>query len=63
MNLLNQDFLGNQQVLKDNITIVKDARFTTCKKTNETDGCALLEFKSKILILLPYWTSAKRCRY
>ena len=33
-------FSGKSASIKNNITIVKDARFTTCKKTNETDGCA-----------------------
>jgi len=33
-------FSGKSASIKNNITIVKDAKFTTCKKTNETDGCA-----------------------
>jgi len=33
-------FSGKSASIKNNITIVKNARFTTCKKTNETDGCA-----------------------
>jgi len=33
-------FSGKSASIKNNITIVKDARFTTCKKTNETDECA-----------------------
>ena len=32
------------------ITIVKDARFTTCKKTNETDGCAYWNLNAGELI-------------
>jgi LPS-assembly protein len=33
-------FSGKSASIKNNITIVKNAKFTTCKKTNETDGCA-----------------------
>ena len=36
--------------IKNNITIVKDARFTTCKKTNETDGCAYWNLNAGELI-------------
>ena len=43
-------FSGKSASIKNNITIVKDARFTTCKKTNETDGCAYLNLNAGELI-------------
>jgi LPS-assembly protein len=33
-------FSGKETTIKDNITIIKDAKFTSCKRTNEIDGCA-----------------------
>ena len=30
---------GKEATIKDKITIIKDAKFTTCKKTNELEGC------------------------
>jgi LPS-assembly protein len=33
-------FSGKEATIKDNITIIKDAKFTSCKRTNEIDGCA-----------------------
>jgi len=43
-------FSGKSASIKNNITIVKDARFTTCKKTNETDGCAYWNLNAGELI-------------
>ena len=43
-------FSGKSASIKKNITIVKDARFTTCKKTNETDGCAYWNLNAGELI-------------
>ena len=43
-------FSGKSVSIKNNITIVKDARFTTCKKTNETDGCAYWNLNAGELI-------------
>jgi LPS-assembly protein len=43
-------FSGKSASIKNNITIVKDARFTTCKKTNETDGCAYWNLNAAELI-------------
>ena len=31
-------FSGKETTIKDNITIIKDAKFTSCKRTNEIDG-------------------------
>ena len=33
---------GKEASIKDNITIIKDAKFTSCKRSNENEGC-------------PYW--------
>jgi LPS-assembly protein len=33
-------FSGKEATIKDNITIIKDAKFTSCKRANEIDGCA-----------------------
>mgnify|MGYP003703432579 FL=1 len=43
-------FSGKSASIKNNITIIKDARFTTCKKTNETDGCAYWNLNAGELI-------------
>ncbi len=43
-------FSGKSASIKNNITIVKDARFTTCKKTNETDGCTYWNLNAGELI-------------
>ena len=43
-------FSGKSASIKNNITIVKDAKFTTCKKTNETDGCAYWNLNAGELI-------------
>ena len=43
-------FSGKSASIKNNITIVKDARFTTCKKNNETDGCAYWNLNAGELI-------------
>ena len=43
-------FSGKSASIKNNITIVKDARFTTCKKTNETEGCAYWNLNAGELI-------------
>jgi len=31
---------GKEVTIKDNITIIKDGKFTSCKRSNETDECA-----------------------
>ena len=43
-------FSGKSASIKNNITIVKEARFTTCKKTNENDGCAYWNLNAEELI-------------
>jgi len=43
-------FSGKSASIKNNITIIKDARFTTCKKNNETDGCAYWNLNAGELI-------------
>jgi len=43
-------FSGKSASIKNNITIVKDARFTTCKKNNETEGCAYWNLNAGELI-------------
>jgi LPS-assembly protein len=43
-------FSGKSASIKNNITIVKDAKFTTCKRTNETDGCAYWNLNAGELI-------------
>ena len=43
-------FSGKSATLKNNITIVEDAKFTTCKKSNETEGCAYWNLKAGQLI-------------
>ncbi|MEY3962693.1 MAG: hypothetical protein RLZ08_1076 [Pseudomonadota bacterium] len=43
-------FSGKSASIKNNITIVKDAKFTTCKKTNETDGCTYWNLNAGELI-------------
>jgi LPS-assembly protein len=43
-------FSGKSASIKNNITIVKEARFTTCKKNNETDGCAYWNLNAGELI-------------
>ena len=43
-------FSGKSASIKNNITVVKDAKFTTCKKTNETDGCAYWNLSAGELI-------------
>jgi LPS-assembly protein len=43
-------FSGKSASIKNNITIVQDAKFTTCKKTNETDGCAYWNLNAGELI-------------
>jgi LPS-assembly protein len=43
-------FSGKSATLKNNITIVQDAQFTTCKKTNEAEGCAYWNLKAGQLI-------------
>jgi LPS-assembly protein len=39
-------FSGKSATLKNNITIVQDAKFTTCKRTNEAEGCAYWNLKA-----------------
>ena len=43
-------FSGKSATIRNNITIVQDAKFTTCKKSNETDGCAYWNLKAGQLI-------------
>ena len=43
-------FSGKSASIKNNITIVQDAKFTTCKKTNEQDGCAYWNLNAGELI-------------
>ena len=43
-------FSGKSATLKNNITIVQDAQFTTCKKTNEAEGCVYWNLKAGQLI-------------
>jgi LPS-assembly protein len=43
-------FSGKFATLKNNITIVQDAQFTTCKKTNEVEGCAYWNLRAGQLI-------------
>ena len=43
-------FSGKSATLRNNITIVQDAQFTTCKKTNEAEGCAYWNLKAGQLI-------------
>ena len=43
-------FSGKSATLKNNITIVQDAQFTTCKRTNEAEGCAYWNLKAGQLI-------------
>jgi len=48
--LIEPRFSGKTASIKNNITIVKDARFTTCKKTNENDECAYWNLNAGELI-------------
>ena len=43
-------FSGKSATLKNNITIVQDAQFTTCKRTNEVEGCAYWNLRADQLI-------------
>ena len=43
-------FSGKSATLKNNITIVQDAKFTTCKKSNEAEGCAYWNLEAGELI-------------
>jgi LPS-assembly protein len=43
-------FSGKSATLKNNITIVQDAQFTTCKRTNEVEGCAYWNLRAGQLI-------------
>ena len=43
-------FSGKSVSIKNDITIVQDAKFTTCKKTNVTDGCAYWNLNAEELI-------------
>ena len=43
-------FSGKSATIRNNITIVQDAKFTTCKKSNENDGCAYWNLKAGQLI-------------
>ena len=37
---------GKEVSIKDNITIIKDGKFTSCKSTNEKEGCPCLLYTS-----------------
>jgi LPS-assembly protein len=41
---------GKEASIKDGITIIKDGKFTSCKRTNETDGCAYWNLKASEII-------------
>jgi len=43
-------FSGKSATLRNNITIVQDAKFTTCKKSNETSGCTYWNLEAGQLI-------------
>ena len=43
-------FSGKSATIRNKITIVQDAKFTTCKKSNETEGCAYWNLKAGQLI-------------
>ena len=43
-------FSGKSANIRNKITIVQDAKFTTCKKSNETEGCAYWNLKAGQLI-------------
>ena len=41
---------GKEASIKDGITIIKDGKFTSCKRSNETDGCAYWNLKASEII-------------
>ena len=41
---------GKEATIKDNITIIKDGKFTSCKRSNETDGCSYWNLNASQII-------------
>lgn len=41
---------GKEVSIKDKITIIKDGKFTSCKSTNEKDGCPFWNLNSSIIV-------------
>ena len=41
---------GKEVSIKNNITIIKDGRFTSCKSTNEKEGCPFWNLNSNLII-------------
>jgi LPS-assembly protein len=41
---------GKEASIKEGITIIKDGKFTSCKRSNETDGCAYWNLKASEII-------------
>jgi len=40
---------GKEVSIKDNITIIKDGKFTSCKSTNEKEGCAYWNLNADLI--------------
>jgi LPS-assembly protein len=40
---------GKEVSIKDNITIIKDGKFTSCKSTNEKEGCAYWNLNANLV--------------
>ncbi len=40
---------GKEVSIKDNITIIKDGKFTSCKSTNEKEGCPYWNLKANLV--------------
>jgi len=41
---------GKEATIKNNIVIIKDGKFTSCKRTNESDGCAYWNLNASQII-------------
>ena len=41
---------GKEVLIKDDITIIKDGKFTSCKSTNEKEGCPFWNLNSSLII-------------
>ena len=41
---------GKEVTIKNNITIIKDGKFTSCKRSNETDGCSYWNINASQII-------------
>ena len=41
---------GREATIKDGITIIKDGRFTSCKRNNETEGCSYWNINASQII-------------